>query len=71
MSGYDSLANDVHKFNMAANIATTNTTYYKLRLCDNHRLPRAKEADAPEHFEKNCSTSPNIGTTKHTSTEGN
>ena len=38
--------------------------------CANHRLPRAKEAtDAPEHFEKNCSTSPNIGTTKNTSSK--
>ena len=27
MSGYVSMANDVHKFKMAANIATTNTTY--------------------------------------------
>ena len=32
MSGYISMANDVHKFKMAANIATTNTTYDKLTI---------------------------------------
>ena len=32
MSGYVSMANDVHKFKMAADIATTNTTYDKLRM---------------------------------------
>ena len=32
MSGYVSMANDVHKLKMAANIATANTTYDKLRL---------------------------------------